>query len=160
MAALPFYYVYGKTLLNTHFMAGGSVVINNRFAFPNAVVKEMVEKEVTGFAGVPSTFAILMNRSTFTKTHIPTLRYVTQAGGTMAPALTGRLMEHLKSTELYIMYGATEASARLTYLTPDRLIKDKLGSIGIPIPDVRITIRDDMGQELGTNSPSPVKRGV
>jgi long-chain acyl-CoA synthetase len=151
MAVLPFYYVYGKTLLNTHFMVGGSVVINNRFAFPNAVVKEMVEKEVTGFAGVPSTFAILMNRSIFTKTDIPTLRYVTQAGGAMAPALTRRLIEHLKSTELYIMYGATEASARLTYLPPNRLITDKLGSIGIPIPNVQITIRDDTGKEFGIN---------
>ncbi len=62
MAVLPFYYVYGKTLLNTHFMVGGSVVVNNRFAFPNSVVKDMSDKEVTGFAGVPSTFAILLNR--------------------------------------------------------------------------------------------------
>ena len=151
MAVLPFYYVYGKTLLNTHFLVGGSVVINNRFAFPNAVVKEMVEKEVTGFAGVPSTFAILMNRSIFPKTTIRTLRYVTQAGGAMAPTLTKRLIEHLNSIELYIMYGATEASARLTFLPPNRLISDKLGSIGIPIPDVQITIRDDAGKELGTN---------
>ena len=85
MAVLPFYYVYGKTLLNTHFMVGGSVVINNRFAFPNAVVKEMADREVTGFSGVPSTFAILMNRSIFTKTVIPSLRYVTQAGGPWPP---------------------------------------------------------------------------
>jgi long-chain acyl-CoA synthetase len=100
---------------------------------------------------VPSTFAILMNRSIFSKTDIPTMRYVTQAGGAMAPTLTKRLIEHLKSIELYIMYGATEASARLTYLPPDRLIKDKLGSIGIPIKNVQITIRDDVGRELGTN---------
>ena len=148
MAVLPFYYVYGKTLLNTHFMVGGSVVVNNRFAFPNAVIKEMVDKKVTGFAGVPSTFAILLNRSIFTKTPVPTLRYVTQAGGAMAPALTGRLIGHLGSASLFIMYGATEASARLTYLPPDRLLKDKLGSIGIPIPGVEITIRDDAGNEL------------
>ncbi len=149
MAVLPFYYVYGKTLLNTHVMVGGSIVINNRFAFPNAVVKEMVGKEVTGFAGVPSTFAILMNRSIFPKTAIPSLRYITQAGGAMAPALTKRLIEHLGTIAFFIMYGATEASARLTYLPPDRLSTDKFGSIGIPIPGVEITIRDDQGKELG-----------
>ncbi|HQI80400.1 MAG TPA: class I adenylate-forming enzyme family protein [Deltaproteobacteria bacterium] len=149
MAVLPFYYVYGKTLLNTHVMAGGSVVINNRFAFPNAVIKEMVDKEVTGFAGVPSTFAILMNRSIFPSTTIPTLRYVTQAGGAMAPALTRRVIEHLKGVPLFVMYGATEASARLTYLPPDRLVTDKLGSIGIPIPGVEVTVRDDQGNVLG-----------
>lgn len=148
MAVLPFYYVYGKTLLNTHFMVGGSVVVNNRFAFPNAVVKEMADREVTGFAGVPSTFAILMNRSIFTKTPLPSLRYVTQAGGAMAPALTRRLIDHLGDVPLFVMYGATEASARLTYLPPERLVKDKLGSIGIPIPGVEVTVRDDEGNEL------------
>jgi len=145
MAVLPFYYVYGKTLLNTHFMTGGSVVINNRFAFPNSVIKDMAEKEVTGFAGVPSTFAILLNRSVFGKTPVPSLRYITQAGGAMAPALTRRLIECIGDVSLYIMYGATEASARLTYLPPERLRKDKLGSIGIPIPGVEITIRDNDG---------------
>lgn len=148
MAVLPFNYVYGKTLLNTHFMVGGSVVINNRFAFPNSVIQEMVAKEVTGFAGVPSTFAILLNRSIFTKTPIPSLRYVTQAGGAMAPALTKRLIEVLEDVSLYVMYGATEASARLTYLPPERLLRDKLGSIGISIPDVEITIRDNEGTML------------
>jgi len=148
MAVLPFNYVYGKTLLNTHFMVGGSLVINNRFAFPNSVIQDMIKKEVTGFAGVPSTFAILLNRSIFTKTPIPSLRYVTQAGGAMAPALTKRLIEILGNVSLYIMYGATEASARLTYLPPERLLEDKLGSIGIPIPGVEITIRDNEGTVL------------
>lgn len=148
MAVLPFHYVYGKTLLNTHFMVGGSVVINNRFAFPNSVVKEMGDKAVTGFAGVPSTFAILMNRSIFPKTQLPALRYVTQAGGAMAPALTRKLIECLGPVKLFVMYGATEASARLTYLPPERLLKDKLGSVGIAVPGVTASIRDDEGLEL------------
>lgn len=147
MAILPFHYVYGKTLLNTHFATGGSMVINNRFAFPNAVIDEMVKKECTLFAGVPSTFAILLNRSIFAKTEIPSLRIVTQAGGAMAPALRGRLLECIRNATLYVMYGATEASARLSYLPPERL-KDKLGSIGIPIPGVEITVRDDSGTVL------------
>ncbi len=150
MAVLPFYYVYGKTLLNTHFMVAGSLVINNRFAFPNAVIQDMLAKEVTGFAGVPSTFAILLNRSIFPKTELPHLRYITQAGGAMSPALTRRLVEHHKNADIFIMYGATEASARLTYLPPERLFEDKLGSIGIPIPEVQITIRDDKGHPLET----------
>ncbi len=147
MSILPFYYVYGKTVLNTHFRSGGSIVINNRFAFPNSVIDEMVKKEVTLFAGVPSTFAILLNRSIFSKTDIPNLRIVTQAGGAMAPALTKRLLEVLKQARLYVMYGATEASARISYLPPERL-KDKLGSIGIPIPDVELSVRDDQGNEM------------
>ncbi len=148
MAVLPFYYVYGKTLLNTHFYRGGSVIINNRFAFPNSIVEDMIKKEATGFAGVPSTFAILMNRSIFPKADIPSLRYVTQAGGAMAPALTKRVKESLNGKALlYVMYGATEASARLTYVPPEKL-EEKLGSIGIGIPDVEITIRDEKGNVL------------
>jgi len=147
MAILPCYYVYGKTLLNTHFKVGGSIIINNQIAFPTAVVQEMVEKEATGFAGVPSTFAMLMNRSIFPKTHIPSLRYITQAGGAMAPALIRRVKESVGNMSFFVMYGATEASARLTYLPPHKL-KDKLGSLGIPIPRVQITIRDNQGKEL------------
>ncbi|MEN6473407.1 MAG: class I adenylate-forming enzyme family protein [Syntrophaceae bacterium] len=144
MVILPFHYVYGKTLLNTHFASGGSIVINNRFVFPNVVVQEMVKRECTIFAGVPSTFAFLLNRSIFNRTAIASLRIVTQAGGAMAPALTQRLRDTLKSARLYVMYGATEASARLSYLPPERL-SDKLGSIGIPIPGVQIDVRDDTG---------------
>lgn len=147
MSILPFYYVYGKTILNTHFMTGGSIVINNRFAFPNSVIDEMNKREVTLFAGVPSTFAILLNRSIFSKTDIPSLRIVTQAGGAMAPAMTKRLLQVLKKAKLFVMYGATEASARISYLPPERL-SDKLGSIGIPIPDVDLTVRDDKGNPL------------
>ncbi len=147
MSILPFYYVYGKTVLNTHFRSGGSIVINNRFAFPNSVIDEMVKKEVTLFAGVPSTFAILLNRSIFSKTDIPSLRIVTQAGGAMAPALIKRLLEVLKHARLFVMYGATEASARISYLPPERLT-DKPGSIGIPIPDVDLSVRDDHGNPM------------
>jgi long-chain acyl-CoA synthetase len=148
MSILPFYYVYGKTVLNTHFRSGGSIVINNRFAFPNSVIDEMVKREVTLFAGVPSTFAILLNRSIFSRTDLPSLRIVTQAGGAMAPALTKRLLDVLKGAKLIVMYGATEASARISYLPPERL-SDKLGSIGIPIPEVRLSVRDDHGNEMG-----------
>ena len=64
MVVLPFYYIYWKSLLNTHFFHGGSVVIDNRFAFPNVILETMEKMEVTGFSGVPSTFMILLNKST------------------------------------------------------------------------------------------------
>ncbi|MDD2583255.1 MAG: class I adenylate-forming enzyme family protein, partial [Desulfuromonadaceae bacterium] len=63
MVVLPFHYVMGKSLLNTHMAVGGSVVINNRFAFPADVLQQMAREEVTGFSGVPSTYAYLMHRS-------------------------------------------------------------------------------------------------
>ena len=116
MCVLPFYYVYGLSLLHTHLAVGGSLVIDNRFTFPNVVLKAMQDHAVTGFAGVPSTFALLLRRTALEPFPLPSLRYVTQAGGGMAPALILEWLERGWQVPFYVMYGATEASARLTYL--------------------------------------------
>jgi acyl-CoA synthetase (AMP-forming)/AMP-acid ligase II len=145
MCVLPFYYVYGLSLLHTHMRVGGSLVIDNRFAFPNAVLQAMQEHHVTGFAGVPSTFALLMHRSAMARTALPSLRYVTQAGGAMAPAQIREWQEKLPGVPFFVMYGATEASARLTYLEPDQL-GGRLGSIGRAIPNVELRVVTDDGR--------------
>jgi len=144
MCVLPFYYVYGLSLLHTHLAVGGSVVIDNRFIFPNVVLRAMREHDVTGFAGVPSTFALLLHRSELETTSLPSLRYVTQAGGAMATARIQEWCSRGPKVPLYVMYGATEASARLTYLDPAR-IADKMGSIGRAIPDVEIVVIKEDG---------------
>ena len=71
MCVLPFYYVYGLSLLHTHLAVGGSVVIDNRFVYPNVVLRAMQEHAVTGFAGVPSTFALLLHRSELESIPLP-----------------------------------------------------------------------------------------
>lgn len=149
MAVLPFYYVYGKTLLNTHFAASGSVIIDNRFAFPNAVLKKMIEEKATGFSGVPSTFSILLNHSAIGKMNFPTLRYMTQAGGNMPPDVKKCLIDVFPDKQIFIMYGATEASARLSYLEPDQL-ETHMASIGKAIPNVELSILDEQGKALET----------
>jgi long-chain acyl-CoA synthetase len=148
MCVLPFYYVYGLSLLHTHLAVSGSVVLDNRFAYPNVVLRAMQEHEVTGFAGVPSTFSLLLHRSDLEGTPLPALRYVTQAGGGMATARIHEWLARGPKVPFYVMYGATEASARLTYLDPGRLL-DKLGSIGKPIPNVEILVVKDDGTLAG-----------
>ncbi len=147
MVVLPFYYIYGKSLLNTHFFVGGSVVVDNRFMFPNVVLKTMQEQKVTGFSGVPSTFTILLHRSNVKQMKFETLRYVTQAGGAMAPAVQQEVARVFAPAQLFIMYGATEASARLSYLDPKDLPR-KWGSIGKGIPNVDLFIADAHGNRL------------
>jgi amino acid adenylation domain-containing protein len=142
MSVLPFYYVYGLSLLHTHLAVGGSIVLDNRFTFPNVVLNAMREREVTGFAGVPSTFALLLHRSALESTELPALRYVTQAGGAMAPQRIREWLARGPQVPFYVMYGATEAAARLTYLEPTQLLA-KLGSIGKPIPNVEILVVDE-----------------
>jgi len=139
MVVLPFYYSYGTSVLTTHIKVCGSLVLENSFMYPNVVLDKMVEEEVTGFAGVPSTFAILLNRSNIRNYSFSKLRYVTQAGGPMPPGHTRELAEILSDTEIYIMYGQTEATARLTYLPPEDLLK-RPGSIGKPVPAVEIEL--------------------
>jgi len=148
MVVLPFPYVYGKSLLNTHIAAGASVLIDNRFLFPNVVLKTMQEKAATGFAGVPSTYAILLGKSVVRKMEFSALRYLTQAGGAMAPALVREVMEVFAGKKLFVMYGATEASARLSYLPPEDLPR-KIGSIGKPIPNVELCLIKEDGAEAG-----------
>lgn len=144
MAILPFYYSYGASLLTTHVIAGGSLVLENGFHYPNLVLAKMIAERVTGFAGVPSTFAILLNHSGVRKHRFPHLRYVTQAGGAMAPRHATELMEIFPGAEIVIMYGQTEASARLSYLAHGDLVR-KIGSIGKAIPGVRLTVRKEDG---------------
>jgi acyl-CoA synthetase (AMP-forming)/AMP-acid ligase II len=144
MVVLPFCYSYGKSLFTTHLLAGGTVVLENSFMYPNVVFDTMVKEEVTGFAGVPSTFAIMLNRSNFRNYRFPKLRYMTQAGGAMPPQHARQLTQLLPETKIYIMYGQTEATARLTYLEPDELQK-RSGSIGKPIPGVEIEVVQSTG---------------
>lgn len=139
MVILPFCYSYGKSILTTHLMVGGTLVLENSFLFPDVVLKKIIAEEVTGFCGVPSTFAILLNRSAIRNYSFPKLRYLTQAGGAMPPQHARELMQILPATEIYIMYGQTEAAPRLTYLDPNKLI-EKAGSIGKSIPGVTIEL--------------------
>lgn len=145
LAVLPFHYVYGKSLLNTHVAVGGAVIIENRFLFPHVALDTLERERATGFAGVPSSFAILLNRTNLADRALPALRYVTQAGGPMAPELTRRLIAALPGKRIFVMYGATEASARLTYLPPKDLPR-KLGSVGRAIPGVTIEVLREDGR--------------
>lgn len=150
MVVLPFFYVMGKSLLNTHIAAGGTVVINNRFAYPAPILKQMSDEKVTGFSGVPSTYAYLLHRSPLReyRDRLDALRFCAQAGGHMARAVKIKLREVLPDhTEIFIMYGATEGAARLTYLSPEQFT-NKMDSIGKPIPGVRIKILDENDHEV------------
>lgn len=147
LVILPFYYIYGNSLLLTHVATGGHVVIDNRFMYPEVVLDSLEESRATGFAGVPSTFMIALNKSTIAKRTLADLKYITQAGGAMAPEVTRRLMEACPNQKVWVMYGQTEASPRVTYLPPERL-NVKLGSIGIAVPGVEVKILDDSGGEV------------
>lgn len=140
---LPFYYSYGNSVLHTHLLAGGSVHIGHSMQYPQLVVDDLCLESITGFSGVPSTFILLLAQSKIEKQR-PKLRYLTQAGGPMTLTLQKKLKNIFPDSLLFVMYGQTEASARLSYVPPDRL-EEKMESAGIAIPGVELAIFDGSG---------------
>ncbi|MBI5445896.1 MAG: acyl--CoA ligase [Deltaproteobacteria bacterium] len=149
MAVLPFFYAYGNSVLLTHIAVRATLVVNQSFVYPNLILDQMVAEKVTGFSGVPSTYALLLHRSAIRNYRFPDLRYVTQAGGAMAPKWVVELKEVLPEPEIFIMYGQTEASARLSYLDPREVLR-KAGSIGKAIPGVSLELLDPAGAPVPT----------
>lgn len=146
-ATLPFFYSYGASLLLTHAAAGGRLVLSNDFVFWNRALDLMAAQGATGFSGVPSSYAILLSRSDFGKRSFPTLRYLTCAGGALAPAHLRALNEAHPQAEVFLMYGQTEAAARLSILSPADL-PAKAGSIGKGLPGVELQVVDDSGRPV------------
>lgn len=147
---LPFHYSYGNSVLHTHLSVGAKIILNGSMAFPQDIVNKIRSSNASGFSGVPSTYSLFLTRSDWPD-NPPALRYITQAGGPMNKSLTHKLLNSLNpQTKLFVMYGQTEASARITWLPPDNLDK-KIGSVGIPLNSVRIEIRDQNGNALKHN---------
>jgi acyl-CoA synthetase (AMP-forming)/AMP-acid ligase II len=147
LLVLPLYYCYGRSVLQAHLFAGGSVFLDDRFAFPRTVLEALGTESCTGFAGVPLTFEIMRRQVDVSTLSFPRLRYLTQAGGAMAPDTIAWVRRLFSPARLFVMYGQTEATARLAYLPPERSA-DKPGSIGIPIPGVQLAVLDEAGRAL------------
>ncbi len=146
LVVLPFYYCYGLSLLHTHLRVGGSIVFNNSFIFLGGVLKSLLDYKCTGFAGVPSHFQILLRKSeSFKQTKFPDLRYVTQAGGKLAPIFIDEFREAHPDIRFIVMYGQTEATARLSWLAPE-IYERRKGSMGKGIPGVELRVVNEKGE--------------
>lgn len=139
MAVLPFVYAYGNSVMLTHLFVGGALVIENNMLYPHVVLDAMIKTGVTGFSGVSTTYAVLLNHSNLKSYAFPALRYLTHAGGPMPSELLSRIRMAFPEQRMFLMYGQTEASARLTYLPPE-LLDVKKESAGRAIPGVALKI--------------------
>lgn len=148
LVVLPFYYCYGLSLLHTHLRVGGSIVFNNAFIFLGGVLKSLIDYKCTGFAGVPSHFQILLRKSdSFKQTKFTDLRYVTQAGGKLAPIFIDEFREAHRDIRFVVMYGQTEATARLSWLPPE-VYDMRKGSMGKGIPGVELRVVNEAGEPI------------
>ncbi|UFU02392.1 AMP-binding protein [Ruania suaedae] len=147
LVVLPFSYCYGASLLHTHLRTGASLSICDTFAFPETVVEAIRRDRCTGIAGVPSTYQLLLRASSFATTSLPTLRTMQQAGGRLPQPQIDRLAAAHPGARFFVMYGATEATSRMSYLPPE-LRWERRGSIGRGLPDVSLTVIDAAGHRV------------
>jgi acyl-CoA synthetase (AMP-forming)/AMP-acid ligase II len=131
---LPMHYCYGLSVIHSHLLRGAGLILTERSVADAAFWEEFRAAHGTSFAGVPYTFDLL-DRVGFERMRLPHLRCVTQAGGRLAPERVTRFAElgRRAGWELFVMYGQTEATARMGYLPPE-LAPERPQAVGVPIP--------------------------
>jgi acyl-CoA synthetase (AMP-forming)/AMP-acid ligase II len=147
MQILPVNYCFGASVLHTHLYQGGGVVFDRRFMFPDKVLQAMAQMGCTTFAGVPTVYNVLLRRSNFRQMALPRLRRFLQAGGSLAPQRIDEVRTGFPQARFYVMYGQTEATARIACMEPDRW-EQKPGSVGRPLDNLEVRIVDDQGNSL------------
>jgi len=143
LSVLPFSFDYGLNQLLTG-LAQAATVILLSFRFPGEVVNAIRNEQATGLAGVPSFWTLLSQPgSPVHRQPLPSLRYITNSGGAVPRPLYDALRKALPTTEIYLMYGLTEAF-RSTYLPPEEADR-RPGSMGKAIPDTEIYVVNERG---------------
>ena len=132
--SLPMHYSFGLSVLNSHLTAGGTVALTGHSFMRPEFWKVVDACGCTSFAGVPYMYETL-HRLRIKPTEHSSLRTITQAGGHLRVELARHFQEAAKDcgARFFVMYGQTEATARIAYVPPERLA-EKFGSIGIAIP--------------------------
>ena len=134
ITTLPLHYCYGLSVLHSHLERGAGIVLTDLSVVDQCFWDLFAATGATTLAGVPHTFELL-ERSGFVDRDLPTLRYVTQAGGRLAPEKVRRYaaLGRERGWDLVVMYGQTEATARMAVLPPE-LVETRAESVGLPVP--------------------------
>jgi len=147
LALLPFCHAYGNSVLQSHMLAGAAIVVAGSTTFPETIADAMRRHSVTSFSGVPHLYTLLLRGSRISSQTVPTLRYATVAGGALRDDLLNEFAERLAPAEFFVMYGQTEATARLSCL-PAAEFNARCGSIGRGIPGVLLQVVDEADQPV------------
>jgi acyl-CoA synthetase (AMP-forming)/AMP-acid ligase II/acyl carrier protein len=149
LTTLPLHYCYGLSVLHSHLAAGASVSLTHLSVTDPCLWDQVRRDGVTGIAGVPYSFEML-ERVGFADMDLPSLRYLTQAGGRMPPERVRAFAElgRHRGFALFVMYGATEATARMAYLPP-ALAVDHPSAIGVAVPGGDLAVDAAPGTDVG-----------
>lgn len=143
---LPLSFDYGLYQLLMTFHFGGTLVLESSFAYPNEILKRIAAERVTGFPGVPTIFARLLQLE-LAAFDLSSLRYITNTAAALPPGQIQELRRRLPEVAVYSMYGLTETK-RTLYLPPEELDR-RPGSVGIAIPGTEAWLEDEEGRRLG-----------
>jgi len=146
---LPLHYSYGLSVLNAHLTVGASLYLPGGSILDEGFLDGLAESGCTNLSGVPYSYDLL-EKAGFRQREFPRLRFMTVAGGRLAPEKVRLYNEHLIAcgASFFAMYGQTEATARIAYVPPDRL-RGREDRIGVAIPGGSLTIEDDSGRLIG-----------
>jgi acyl-CoA synthetase (AMP-forming)/AMP-acid ligase II len=150
LMVLPFTYSYGNSILLTHMLCGAAIILEDSAAFPYKVLESIRQHSVTGFSIVGSYANLLLKclkSSDKTARFFESLRYITFAGEATSKDDIFYIKETFPYIKIYVMYGQTEASARLSYLDPG-LLGNKPGSIGKGLCNVELRVVNDSGMDV------------
>lgn len=150
ITTLPMNYTYGLSIINTHLYVGATVLLTDKALMQKEFWRFFKEYEATSFGGVPYTYEIL-DKLRFARMDLPSLTSMTQAGGKLSKELHQRMAQIAKEKKIrfYVMYGQSEATARMAYL-PAELASEKCGSMGIAIPGGKLYLIDMDGNRINT----------
>lgn len=148
VTSLPMNYTYGLSIINSHLLAGAAVLLTEDTLMDRSFWDFFVREKATSFGGVPYTYEML-KKLHFFQMDLPDLRTMTQAGGKLSPQLHKEFAEYAQEhgKHFVVMYGQTEATARMAYLPWEKAI-GKYGSMGIAIPGGRLWLKDIDGNEI------------
>lgn len=151
ITTLPMNYTYGLSIINSHLLNGCQMVLTEESILSKDFWDLLNAKEVTTFGGVPYTYQML-RRLGFEKMHLPNISKLTQAGGKLDPILVKYFAEVCadKGIQFFVMYGQTEATARMSCLPSKDAIR-KAGSIGVPISNGSFYLLDDAGNLISVS---------
>lgn len=148
ITTLPMNYTYGLSIINSHVLMGCTLLITKYGVLEPAFWDFARKNKASSLAGVPYTYQIL-KRIGFMEMDLPDLKTMTQAGGKLPASLHKEFALYAKRTnrKFIVMYGQTEATARMGYLPADKSL-EKCGSMGIAIPGGRFWLEDEQGNEV------------
>jgi len=150
ITSLPMAYSYGLSVINSHLLAGAMLVLNEHGVLRREFWDSLDRYGCTSFAGVPYTYQMLLQAGLL-KQRGATLRTLTQAGGALAEPFVRQMhdLARHRGFEFFIMYGQTEATARISYL-PFEALATKIGAIGVAIPNGSLQVDPDTGELIYT----------